>query len=396
MTVDQDLVRHLAEVSVSVELETPEMTLNIGPQHPSTHGVLRLVARVDGERCFDVRPVIGYMHRGYEKLAEVRNYPQITTIVNRIDWVSGYANEIPFITAAEKLMELEVPDRALWIRTILTEMARICSHMIFMASYPLELGAATPLFFALRERERVLDLLEGVTGGRFHPNFNRIGGLKPAYGSGSMTRKWIQDIPKTFFDETQVAMANIRHACDQLEDLVADNEIIVARTRGIGVLPAEVAAAYGVTGPNLRASGVPFDLRKVENYLPYDKFDFDIVTGTNGDCWDRWFVRLQEIRQSARIVEQAVDSIPSGPLQAKVPKVIKVPAGETYVRAENPKGEMGYYLVSDGGQGPYRLKIRSASFSNISILPWILEGALVPDIIAIMGSLDFVLGDVDR
>jgi NADH-quinone oxidoreductase subunit D len=396
VTVDQDLVRHLAEVSVSVELETPEMTLNIGPQHPSTHGVLRLVARVDGERCFDVRPVIGYMHRGYEKLAEVRNYPQITTIVNRIDWVSGYANEIPFITAAEKLMELEVPDRALWIRTILTEMARICSHMIFMASYPLELGAATPLFFALRERERVLDLLEGVTGGRFHPNFNRIGGLKPAYGSGSMTRKWIQDIPKTFFDETQVAMANIRHACDQLEDLVADNEIIVARTRGIGVLPAEVAAAYGVTGPNLRASGVPFDLRKVENYLPYDKFDFDIVTGTNGDCWDRWFVRLQEIRQSARIVEQAVDSIPSGPLQAKVPKVIKVPAGETYVRAENPKGEMGYYLVSDGGQGPYRLKIRSASFSNISILPWILEGALVPDIIAVMGSLDFVLGDVDR
>ena len=396
MTVDQDLVRHLAEVSVSVELETPEMTLNIGPQHPSTHGVLRLVARVDGERCFDVRPVIGYMHRGYEKLAEVRNYPQITTIVNRIDWVSGYANEIPFITAAEKLMELEVPDRALWIRTILTEMARICSHMIFMASYPLELGAATPLFFALRERERVLDLLEGVTGGRFHPNFNRIGGLKPAYGSGSMTRKWIQDIPKPFFDETQVAMANIRHACDQLEDLVADNEIIVARTRGIGLLPAEVAAAYGVTGPNLRASGVPFDLRKVENYLPYDKFDFDIVTGTNGDCWDRWFVRLQEIRQSARIVEQAVDSIPAGPLQAKVPKVIKVPAGETYVRAENPKGEMGYYLVSDGGQGPYRLKIRSASFSNISILPWILEGALVPDIIAVMGSLDFVLGDVDR
>lgn len=396
MTLDQDLVRHLSEVSVSVELETPEMTLNIGPQHPSTHGVLRLVARVEGERCFDVRPVIGYMHRGYEKLAEVRNYPQITTIINRIDWVSGYANEIPFITAAEKLMELEVPDRALWIRTILTEMARICSHMIFMASYPLELGAATPLFFALRERERVLDLLEGVTGGRFHPNFNRIGGLKPAYGSGSMTRKWVQDIPKTFFADTLVAMDNIHEACDQLEDLVADNEIIVARTAGIGVLPPEIAVAFGVTGPNLRASGVNFDLRKVEDYLPYDKFDFDVVTGANGDCWDRWFVRLQEIRQSARIVTQAVESIPSGPLQAKVPKVIKVPAGETYVRAENPKGEMGYYLVSDGGQGPYRLKIRSASFSNISILPWILEGALVPDIIAVMGSLDFVLGDVDR
>lgn len=396
MTMNQDLVRHLSEVSVSVELETPDMTLNIGPQHPSTHGVLRLVARVDGERAYDVRPVIGYMHRGYEKLAEVRNYPQITTIVNRIDWVSGYANEIPFITAAEKLMELEVPERALYIRLILTEMARISSHMIFMASYPLELGAATPLFFALRERERVLDLLEGVTGGRFHPNFNRIGGVKPAYGSGSTTRKWIQDIPKTFFEDTRIAMDNILQACDQLEDLVAGNEIILARTRGIGILPAEVAVAYGVTGPNLRASGVPFDLRKVEDYLPYDRFDWDVVSAENGDCWDRWYVRLQEIRQSARIVQQAIDSIPSGPLQAKVPKVIKVPKGETYVRAENPKGEMGYYLVSDGGQGPYRLKIRSASFSNISILPWILEAALVPDIIAVMGSLDFVLGDVDR
>lgn len=396
MTVDQDLIRHLSEVSVSVELETPEMTLNIGPQHPSTHGVLRLVARVDGERAFDVRPVIGYMHRGYEKLAEVRNYPQITTIVNRIDWVSGYANEIPFIVAAEKLMELEVPDRAQWIRLILTEMARICSHMIFMASYPLELGAQTPLFFALRERERVLDLLEGVTGGRFHPNFNRIGGVKPAYGSGSQTRKMIQDLPKTFYEETLVAMDNIDHACDQLENLVADNEIILARTRDIGVLPKEVAVAYGVTGPNLRASGVPFDLRKVENYLPYDRFEFDVISTPNGDCWDRWYVRLQEIRQSTRIVRQAVQSVPSGPLQAKVPKVIKVPKGETYVRAENPKGEMGYYLVSDGGSGPYRLKIRSASFSNISMLPWILEGALVPDIIAIMGSLDFVLGDVDR
>ncbi|HUF94451.1 MAG TPA: NADH-quinone oxidoreductase subunit D 1 [Acidimicrobiia bacterium] len=386
----------MSEASVSVELETEDMTLNIGPQHPSTHGVLRLVARVDGERVYEVKPVIGYMHRGYEKLSEVRTYPQITALLNRIDWVSGYANEIPFIVAAEKLMELEVPDRAQYIRLILTEMARVSSHMVFMASYPLELGAATPLFFALRERERLLDLLESVTGGRFHPNFNRIGGVKPAYGSGSTTRKLIQDLPAGFFVETAQAMVRIREAVDQLEDLVAGNEIILARTRGIGVLPAEVAAAFGVSGPNMRASGVKFDIRKVEGYLPYDKFDFEIPTGANGDCWDRWKVRLDEIRQSCRIIEQAVDGIPSGPLQAKVPKVIKVPAGETYVRAENPKGEMGYYLVSDGGGGPYRLKIRSASFSNISILPWVLEGVLIPDIIAIMGSLDFVLGDVDR
>ncbi|MGF1668533.1 MAG: NADH-quinone oxidoreductase subunit D [Acidimicrobiia bacterium] len=395
-TQDPDIVRHLSEVSVSVELQTADMTLNIGPQHPSTHGVLRLVAKVDGERAYDVKPVIGYMHRGYEKLSEVRNYAQITTFVNRIDWVSGYANEIPFIVAAEKLMDLEVPERAQYIRLILTEMARISSHMVFMASYPLELGAATPLFFGLRERERVLDLLESVTGGRFHPNFNRIGGVKPAAGAGSTQRKTVQDLPKGFFAETRLGMERVLEAAAQLEALVGGNEIVLARTKGIGVLPLSIAAAYGVSGPNLRASGAAFDLRKVENYLPYDKFDFDIPVGQNGDCWDRWWIRLQEIRQSARIVIQAIDGIPSGPLQAKVPKVIKVPKGETYVRAENPKGEMGYYLVSDGGQGPYRLKIRSASFSNISILPWILEGVLVPDIIAIMGSLDFVLGDVDR
>jgi len=395
-STDQDLVRHLSEVSVSVELETEDMTLNIGPQHPSTHGVLRLLAKVDGERCFDVRPVIGYMHRGYEKLAEVRTYAQITALINRIDWVSGYANEVPFMVAAEKLMELEVPERAQYIRLILSEMARISSHLVFMASYPLELGAATPLFFALRERERVLDLLESVTGGRFHPNFNRIGGVKPAAGAGSTQRKTVQDLPAGFFAETREAMDRVDGAVDQLEDLVAGNEIVLARTRGIGVLPPEVAAAYGVSGPNLRASGVRFDLRKVEHYLPYDRFDFTVPVGANGDCWDRWWVRLAEIRQSASIIRQAIDGIPSGPLQAKVPKVIKVPAGETYVRAENPKGEMGYHVVSDGGQGPYRLKIRSASFSNISILPWILEGALVPDIIAVMGSLDFVLGDVDR
>jgi NADH-quinone oxidoreductase subunit D len=393
---DPRVIEHMSEVAVSVELETPDMTLNIGPQHPSTHGVLRLVAHVDGERVREVRPVIGYMHRGYEKLSEARNYAQIITIINRIDWTSGYANEIAFVTAAERLMELEVPERAKYIRLILTEMARIASHMVFLASYPLELGAATPLFFALRERERVLDLIEGVTGGRFHPNFNRIGGVKPAAGAGSTQRKTVQDLPKGFFAETRLAMERVLEACDQLEDLVAGNEIILARTRSVGVLPPEIGASHGVSGPNLRGSGVKFDLRKVEDYLPYDRFEFDIPVGTRGDCWDRWWVRLQEIRQSARIITQAIDSIPSGPLQAKVPKVIKVPKGEVYVRAENPKGEMGYYVVSDGGQGPYRLKIRSASFSNISILPWILEGVLVPDIIAILGSLDFILGDVDR
>jgi len=387
---------HASDVQVSVELETPEMTLNLGPQHPSTHGVLRLVAKVDGEVIRSVEPVIGYMHRGYEKLAEVRTYPQITALVNRIDWVSGFANEIPFMVAVERLMGIEPPPRAQYIRLILTEMARISSHLVFLSSYPLELGAPTPLMHALRERERVLDLIEGMTGGRFHPNFNRIGGVKPAAGGGSNQKKVIQDLPAGFLADTRKAMQEVEDVCDDMVDLVLGNEIFVQRTRGVGIIPPDRALEYGVSGPNLRASGVRFDLRKTDDYLPYAGFDFDIPTGENGDCLDRYRVRLEEIRQAARIVRQAVDGIPGGDLQAKVPRVFKVPKGEIYVRAENPKGEMGYHVVSEGGRGPYRLKIRSASFSNISVLPWLLVGQLIPDIIAILGSLDFVLGDVDR
>ncbi len=394
--LDPRAAAHVSEVAVSVELQTPGMTLNIGPQHPSTHGVLRLVAELDGERIVNVEPVIGYMHRGYEKLSEVRTYPQITALVNRIDWVSGFANEIPLMVAVERLMEIEVPERAQSIRLILTELARISSHLVFMSSYPLELGAATPLMHALREREHVLELIEGATGGRFHPNFNRIGGVKPAAGGGSTQKKVVQDLPKNFLAETRAAMDNVLEVCDDIDTLVTGNEIFQARTMGVAVLPADQALAYGVSGPNLRASGVAFDLRKHEDYLPYHKYDFDVVTGDNGDCFDRYRVRVEEVRQAARIVNQAIDDLPGGPLQAKVPRVIKVPKGETYVRAENPKGEMGYYLVSDGGRIPYRLKIRSASFSNLSILPWALKGLIVPDIIALLGSLDFVLGDVDR
>ena len=387
---------HLSEAAVSVELETPDMTLNIGPQHPSTHGVLRLVARIDGERVQSVEPVIGYMHRGYEKLAEVRTYAQMTALVNRIDWVSGFANEIPFVIAAEKLMGVEAPERAQYIRLILTEMARISSHLIFMSSYPLELGAPTPLMHALRERERVLDLIESVTGGRFHPNFNRIGGVKPAAGAGSEMKKLTQDLPAGFLQASRDAMDHMFDICDDLDRLVTGNELIQARTIGVGVIPPETALEYGLSGPNLRASGVQFDLRKHESILPYDGIDFDIPIGENGDCYDRYVVRNEEIRQAARIVQQAVDKIPSGPLLAKVPRIIKVPSGSVYVRAENPKGEMGYYIISEGGRIPYRVKIRSASFSNLSILPWLLEGVLLPDLVAIMGSLDFVLGDVDR
>ncbi|MDK1011005.1 MAG: NADH-quinone oxidoreductase subunit D 1 [Actinomycetota bacterium] len=387
---------HRSEVAVSVELETPGMTLNIGPQHPSTHGVLRLVAKISGERIHEIEPVIGYMHRGYEKLSEVRTYAQITALVNRIDWVAGFANEVPFILGVEKLVGVEAPERAQWIRLILTELARISSHLVFMCSFPLELGASTPLMHMLRDREHILELIEDVTGGRFHPNFNRVGGVKPAYGGGSKTKKQSMDLPAGFFKRTLKAMDLMDQTCEDIDTLVTGNELVRARTIGIGVIPAEKAIEYGMSGPNLRASGVAYDLRKVDNYLPYDQIDFDVVTRTGGDSFDRYLVRVGEIRESVKIIRQAVDLIPAGPLQAKVPRVLKVPEGQVYSRAENPKGEFGYYIVSEGGKMPYRLKIRSTSFSNLSILPWILVGQLIPDLVAIMGSLDFVLGDVDR
>ena len=395
-TIDPNNMPHVSDASVSVEIETEDMTLNIGPQHPSTHGVLRLVAKVDGEKISSVEPVLGYMHRGYEKLAEVRTYPQITTLVNRIDWVSGFANEIPFIAATEKLMEIEVPERAQHIRLILTEMARIASHFVFNGAYALEIGALSPMFLAMEDRERVLDLIESVTGGRFHPNFNRIGGVKPAAGAGPTTKKDIQDLPAGFYEETKIVMEKVLEAVERFENLVGGNEVFKARTQNVGIISKEMCEDYGVSGPILRASGVKFDLRRHTDFLPYDKFDFEIPVGENGDCYDRWYVRLIEMRESARIILQAIDSMPSGSLQAKVPKVIKVPKGQSYVRTENPKGEMGFHVISEGGLGPYRLKIRTPSFSNISILPELLEGQLLPDLIAIMGSLDFVLGDVDR
>ena len=395
MTTSPDMI-HRSEAAVSVELQTPDMTLNIGPQHPSTHGVLRLVANIDGERVRDVEPVIGYMHRGYEKISEVRTYAQITALVNRIDWVSGFANEVPFIVGVERLMGVEAPERAQWIRLILSEMARISSHLVFMSSYPLELGATTPLMHALREREYILELIEEVTGGRFHPNFNRVGGVKPNYGGGSTTKKQSMDLPAGFFQRTAEAMDRMDKICDDIDELVNGNEIIKLRTVGVGVIPPDKAIEYGLSGPNLRASGVAYDLRKADPYLMYDQVDFDVPTGADGDCFDRYIVRYKEIRESVKIIRQAIDKIPAGELQAKVPRVLKAPKGQVYSRAENPKGEFGYYIVSEGGRIPYRLKIRSTSFSNLSILPWILQGQLVPDLVAIMGSLDFVLGDVDR
>ena len=373
-----------ADARLNVELETECMTLNIGPQHPATHGTLRIIARLDGEQVVWAEPSCGYMHRGYEKLTEVRTFPQVTTLVNRIDWLGSFANEVPFILAAEKLMGVEAPPRAQWIRTILFELSRIANVSLFLGDLGVQLGAITPVFLAFRDREYVLNLIESATGGRFHPNFDRIGGLK-------------DDLPAGWIDETKVVMKKLRNFCDEIETLLFGNEIFQSRTRGIGVIPRDVALQYGLSGANLRASGVDWDLRRDQDIaLAYNKVDFKVWTHPDGDSFARCWIRLQETREATLIVDKLLDGIPSGPVMAKVPKIIKVPEGEAWVSTENPLGEMGYYVVSRGDLGPFRVKIRSASFNNISITPWLLRGVYVPDIITILASLYFILGDIDR
>jgi NADH-quinone oxidoreductase subunit D len=373
-----------ADARLNVELETEGMTLNIGPQHPATHGTLRIIARLDGEQVVWAEPSCGYMHRGYEKLTEVRTFPQVTSLINRIDWLGSFANEVPFILAAEKLMNVEAPPRAQWIRTILFELSRIANVSLFLGDLGVQMGAITPVFLAFRDREYVLNLIESATGGRFHPNFDRIGGLK-------------DDLPAGWIDETKVVMKKLRNFCDEIETLLFGNEIFQSRTRGIGVIPRDVALQYGLSGANLRASGVDWDLRRDQTIpLAYDKVDFKVWTHPDGDSFARCWIRLQETREATKIVDQLLDGIPSGPVMAKVPKIIKVPEGEAWVSTENPLGEMGYYVVSRGDLGPFRVKIRSASFNNISITPWLLRGVYVPDIITILASLYFILGDIDR
>jgi NADH-quinone oxidoreductase subunit D len=373
-----------ADARLNLELETEGMVLNIGPQHPATHGTLRVIVRLDGEQVVAAEPVMGYMHRGYEKLTEVRTYPQVTTLINRIDWLGSFANEVPFILAAEKLMEVEAPPRAQWIRTILFELSRIANITLFLGDMAAQLGALTPVFYAFRDREYILNQIEAVTGGRFHPNFDRIGGLK-------------DDLPKGWGEETKGALRKLSEFCDTMENLVLGNEIFAARTRGIGVIPADVAQAYGLSGANLRASGVDFDLRRDNPVgLVYDKVDWKVWTHPDGDSFARYWVRLQETREAIAIVEKLLDGIPAGPVMAKVPRIIKVPAGEAWVETENPLGAMGYYIVSKGDLTPFRVKIRSASFNNVAVAPWVLRGVYVPDVITILASLYFILGDIDR
>jgi NADH-quinone oxidoreductase subunit D len=386
MAVSDRGVRDASEVVAEVSagaLLTEEMVLNVGPQHPATHGVFRLLATLDGEILVDAEPVIGYMHRGYEKLVEARDYRQITNLVSRMDWLSGINNELPLALALEKLMEIEVPERAQYLRVALCEMNRILNHLMFFASFGAELGAITPTFYAFREREDIQMAMEMTTGGRMHFGFFRPGGLK-------------EDVPKGFFAQALKGVRQVIQRLPDYENLLLGNEIFKQRTVGVGLLPKDVAYSYGVSGPIARASDIDFDVRKDEPYLVYDRFDFDVHSAPNGDCFDRFWVLLHEVVESAKVVEQAIEGMPEGPVMGKVPRVVQAPKGEVYVRCENPLGELGVYLISDGDRRPYRLKLRTPSFSNVSALPYVLRDTYVSDMIAILGSFFFVLGDIDR
>jgi NADH-quinone oxidoreductase subunit D len=386
MTIDERLIRDSSDVAQEAatgRLATEEMILNVGPQHPATHGVFRLLATLDGEKLVAAEPIIGYMHRGYEKLVEQRDYRQITNLVSRMDWLSGINNELPLALAVETLMEIEVPPRAQYLRVAMCEMNRILNHLMFFASFGAELGAITPTFYAFREREDIQHALEMTTGGRMHFGYFRPGGLK-------------EDVPSGFYD---AALKGVRQTIQRMpdyEDLLLGNEIFKQRTIGVGLLEKDVAYSYGVSGPIARGSDIDFDVRKDEPYSSYDHFDFDVHSAPNGDCFDRFWVLVHEVYESARIVEQAIEGMPSGPVMGKVPRVVQAPAGEVYVRCENPLGELGMYLVSDGDRRPYRLKIRTPSYSNVSALAHVLAGSFVADMIAILGSFFFVLGDIDR
>ncbi|HEY7045269.1 MAG TPA: NADH-quinone oxidoreductase subunit D [Nocardioidaceae bacterium] len=375
---------------VASELATEDMVLNIGPQHPATHGVLRLRITLDGERIVECEPIIGYMHRGVEKLFEVRDYRQIIVLANRHDWLSAFSSELGVVLAVERMLGMEVPERATWTRTLLAELNRVLNHLMFLGSYPLEVGAITPIFYAFRERETIQEVMEEISGGRMHYMFNRVGGLK-------------EDLPAGWLGRARAAVAAVRSRLTQIEDLIFGNEIFRARTVGVGVLRPETIAQYGVSGPIARAAGVDFDLRRDDPYLAYDELTtsgvFRVCTRSDGDCYARYGMLLDQIHVSLDVADACLDtiaSLPQGPINVRLPKILKAPEGHTYAWTENPLGINGYYLVSRGEKTPWRLKLRSASFNNISVLPTMLPGCVVADMIAILGSMFFVVGDIDK
>ncbi len=366
-------------------IRTEPVTINMGPQHPSTHGVFRLRVTFDGEVVLDVEPVFGYLHRGTEKLAEERTYTQIVTLTDRLDYVSSMTNNLAYVSAVEKLGDIPVPERAEYLRVISSELQRIASHLIATGFLLQEMGAfATPLIYCFRERERILDMFEMLCGARITLSYMRPGGV-------------IQDAPKEFWDALTVFQEDMPGYIDELEGLISSNEIVLARTREVGLLSDEAAINGSVTGPMLRASRVQWDLRKADPYSVYDRLDFDVPIGANGDTFDRYMVRIKEMRESLKIIAQCVEQIPQeGPVKSETPFFVRPPAGDAYAAVEAPKGELGFYIVSDGGIAPYRCKIRSPSYINLNVLRDMLIGYKMADLIIIFGSFDIVVGEVDR
>lgn len=395
--------------AAEAEFKGDQMVINMGPSHPATHGVLRLKIELNGETVTKCEPVVGYLHRGDEKIAENMTYNQFIPYTDRLDYLGPIHNNVTFSLAVEQLIGLEMPARCQAIRVICCELARLQAHLLGAGVYGMDTGALTVFMYTFTEREKLYSLMEQLTGARFTTSYTRIGGLA-------------RDIPEGWLGSVLKVINEMEPVIDEIDKLLSRNKIFYDRTVGVGVISKEDAIAYGLTGPNLRASGVALDLRKDKPYLGYEQYDFDVPIGTSGDCYDRWLVRLEEMRQSIRILRQVIDQMPDGPWYAEDAKKIfaprkdkiltsmeeliqnfmlvtegpQVPAGEVYFEAENPKGALGFYIVSKGGGVPYRMKIRSPSFCNLSALPKMCVGHMVADIPVILGSLDFVLGECDR
>lgn len=364
-------------------IRTEEMLLNVGPQHPSTHGVFRLVLKIDGEIIVEAKPVIGYLHRGTEKLAENLQYTQIIPYTDRMDYVSAMTNNYVLVHAVETMMGIKVPERAEYLRILAMELNRVASHLLWWGTFILDFGATSPLLYAFRDREMILNLLNELSGARLTFNYMRVGGVK-----------W--DAPEGWLEKVSEFIPYLRGQLKGYHQLVSGNEIFLNRTKGIGTYTKEDAINYSLSGPNLRSTGVKWDLRKDEPYSIYDRFDFDVVTREEGDALARYYCRLGEIEESLKIIEQAIEQFPKeGEIMAKVPKIIKAPKGEAFVRIEGSRGEIGCYISSDGKKEPYRLKFRRPSFYNLQILPKLLEGESISNLIAILGAVDIVLGEVD-
>ncbi|WP_405080907.1 NADH-quinone oxidoreductase subunit D [Paenibacillus chitinolyticus] len=363
-------------------LRTEELLLNVGPQHPSTHGVFRIIVKLDGEIIREAIPVMGYLHRGTEKLAENLNYTQIIPYTDRMDYVSAMTNNYVLVNAVERMLGLQIPERAEYLRILVMELQRIASHLVWWGTYLLDIGAMSPFLYAFRDREMIIDFFNELCGARLTYNYMRVGGVK-----------W--DAPEGWLDKIRAFIPYMKSKLEEYDRLVSGNEIFLARIKGVGRYDADTAIAYGLSGANLRCTGVKWDLRKDQPYCIYDRFDFDVPVGTNGDCYDRYLIRLEEIVQSLHIIEQALDQIPEGDTMGKAPRVIKPPEGDIYAPIESPRGEIGCFIMSKGRPEPFRLKFRRPSFVNLQILPKLLVGETMTNLITILGGIDIVVGEVD-